>query len=281
MKIKIIFVIALFFSILSCTEVYNIELTDSKSNRLVVQGSFTSEHKKHKIILSRTGPYFLNAPTNRVPGANVTITDGDTIINLYDSENKGEYTTDSTVAGHPGKTYTLNIQLNNGQTYSASEYMKPLEPIDSMRYEYKKSDLPFDESYYYSINIFVQEPATVDDFYQWELFFNGESISDTVRTKTFVSDEMVNGVYIANWPVYQVPDYKLKTDTVDVTLQMLSISKAKYDFYLAIMLETDYSGAGFAGPPANVPTNISNGGLGFFSVSDVKEIKTVIYKVKK
>lgn len=68
---------------------------------------------------------------------------------------------------------------------------------------------------------------------------------------------------------------------MQVRLQMLSISKQKYDFYMAILLETDFSGAGFAGPPANVPTNLSNGALGFFSVSDVTEIKKPLYRVKK
>ncbi len=265
---------------ISCTEKFNINLVNGATNRLVVEGSITSEYKVHKVILSRTGEYFLNQPTTRELNALISITDGDTTMNLIDTANSGVYQTDKEIAGKPGKTYTLNITLSNGETYSASEFMKPILPMDSINYEYKKSDLPFDDKYYYNINIFVQEPPTKGDYYQWELYLDNEIKTDTIRLKTFVSDELVNGAYVGNWTVYQLPDYKIDKDTVVARIQMLSISKEKYDFYMAILLETDYSGAGFSGPPSNVPSNISNGALGFFSASAVCGTETNIYRVK-
>jgi len=272
-----IFILSFLFS---CTEKYDVSLLDAKTNRLIVEGYFTSEYKTHQVILSRTGSYFLNEPTKRETEAQVSITDGDTIIKLIDKDNNGIYKTDKEVAGKPGKTYTLNIKLKSGELYSASEYMKPVMQMDSINNEYKKSDIPFDNSYNYNINIFAQEPATKGDYYQWEIFLNEKHISDTLRTKSFVNDEIVNGSYIGNWTVYQIPDYKIESDTVIARLQMLSISKAKFDYYNAVLLETDWSGSGFSGPPSNVPTNISNGALGFFSVSAVTESTTIIYKVK-
>jgi hypothetical protein len=279
MKIKLYISILIGAMLVSCTEKFDVSLVDGKSNRFVVEGPITNEYKIHKVILSRTGSYFLNGPTKRETGAQVSITDGDTIISLIDSVN-GIYQTSKLLAGKPGKTYTLNIKLKTGEIYSASEYMKPIVPMDSIKAIYSKSEIPFDDSYNYNINVFVQEPATKDDFYQWELYLNEKHISDTIRTKSFVNDEIVNGSYIRNWTVYQVPEYKIESDTILVRLQMLSISKAKFDFYNAVLLETDWSGSGFSGPPANVPSNISNGALGFFSVSDVCESRTVIYKRK-
>jgi hypothetical protein len=246
----------------------------------VVEGSITNEYKIHKVKLSRTEEYFSNTPSPPELDALVSITDGDTVINLYDTDTNGIYRTDKELAGKIGHEYTLNIKLSNGEQYAATETIKPLAPIDSVKYLYEKSSFPFDDKHYYNINIFVQEPPELGNYYQWELYLNNEYVTDTVRLKVFVSDEMVNGAYIANWTVYSIPEYKIKTDTTDVTLQMLSISKEKYSFYYAILLETDFSGGGFNGPPANVPTNISNGALGFFSASAVIESKFKIIKVR-
>jgi len=281
MKFKIYIGIILSITFFSCTEKFDVDLVDGASNRLVVEGSITSEFKVHQVILSRTGAYFRNEPAARELNAIVTITDGDTVINLFDEQNDGVYQTDKEIAGKPGNTYTLNITLSNGEVYTASEFMKPISPMDSMNYQYKKSDFPFDENYYYNFLIYVQEPPTKGDYYQWELFLDNVHISDTLRMKTFVSDEMVNGAYVADWAVYQIPDYKIEKDTVSALLQMLSISKEKYDYYMAVLLETDFSGAGFSGPPSNVPSNISNGALGFFSASAVSEMEMTIYKVNK
>ncbi|MDF1549027.1 MAG: DUF4249 family protein, partial [Bacteroidales bacterium] len=152
-------------------------------------------------------------------------------------------------------------------------------PLDSISYEFSKSDIPFDEDYYYNIKMFAQESPEPGNYYQWEIYLDNENVSDTVRLKSFVTDELVNGSYIANWTVYTIPDHKIVNDEVDVRLQMLSISKEKYEYYLAILLETDYSGGGFSGPPSNVPTNISNGALGFFSASAVTEKTIKLYRV--
>ena len=59
------------------------------------------------------------------------------------------------------------------------------------------------------------------------------------------------------------------TDTLKVTVEMHSISRKYYDFLVAIALETEFNGDLFSGPPANIPSNISNGGLGFFIASAV------------
>jgi hypothetical protein len=275
--------IALLFSILatSCTELVEIDLNKGENNRLVVEGSITDEYKSHEIKLSRTADYFFNQQALPELGAFVSITDGDTILNLYDTENQGIYRTDILYAGKVGHCYTLNIQLENGEQYSATDSIRPILPMDSIKYEYVKSQVPFDTAHFYNINIFAQEDPEPGNCYQWELFLDDENITDTLRLKVFVSDDMVNGSYIFNWTVYNIPSYKIKKDTSDVTLQMLSISKEKYDFYNAIMMETDYSGGGFNGPPANVPSNISNGAMGFFSASAVTENKIKIIRVKK
>ncbi|MBN1253155.1 MAG: DUF4249 domain-containing protein [Bacteroidales bacterium] len=273
-----IFIIILIIS--SCTEVIDLELNTSENNKLVVEGSITTEQKSHTVKLSRTTDYFSNQATPKELGAKLSISDDENIFYLTDDDNDGIYITDENVKGQAGKTYRLDIELENGEKYFAESFLKPIFPMDSLKYEYKKSDFPFDENYYYSIYLYVQEPPSIGDYYQWELYINGIHDSDTLRNKTIVSDEMVNGVYISKWPVYVIPDYKILNDTNMVKIQMLSISKEAYDFELALILETDYSGSNFSGPPANIPTNISNGALGFFSASDIVEDSIEVYYKK-
>ena len=278
MKKFVIFIPIIYLLISACTEIIDMDLNSTDNNRLVVEGTITDELKIHQVKLTRTSDYFVNQPASPELGALITISNEDTLFNLIDVDNNGIYITDKEIAGVAGKTYLLNIQLGNGEVYTAESYLKPILPMDSIKYEYRKSDNPFDEYLFYHINIFVQEPPTTGDFYQWELYIDGIHESDTLRKKSFVSDEFVNGSYIANWPVYIIEESKIINDTSVVKLQLLSISKEEYDFKLAILLETDFSGAGFSGPPANIPSNVSNGALGFFSASAVTEDSLFIFK---
>ena len=261
----------------SCSEIIEMNLNNKDNNRLVVEGSITSEKKKHLVKLSRTNNYFSNQPASRELGATVSITDGSNIYYLTDDNNNGNYFTEESVNGIAGNTYRLDIELANGERYFAESFLKPVSEMDSLTYEYKKSERPFSENYFYYIYLYSQEPETLRDCYQWELFIDGVHRSDTLRRKTFVSDEAVNGVYISKWPIYEISEDKFTNDTTMVKIQMLSISKEKYDFMLALMVETDYAASGFNGPPANIPSNISNGALGFFSASDVVEDSLEVY----
>jgi hypothetical protein len=254
------------------------DLNDAENNRLVVEGTITTEQKTHWIKLSRTSDYFVNQPASGELNAQVSISTDDTTFYYIDPDNDGVYETDKELSAKTGKTYTLNIRLSNGEQYSAESYLKPIHPMDSITYTYTKSDIPVEEGYFYLINVFVQEPEPIGDYYLWEVFIDGKLESDTLREKTFVSDEFVNGSYIANWPVYQIEESQITNDTTIIKLQMLSISKAEYEFKIAVLLETDFSGAGFNGPPTNIPTNISNGAVGFFGASAVTEDSLVIIK---
>ena len=273
-----IFILFIYFLISSCSEIIDMDLNDAENNRLVVEGTITTEQKTHWIKLSRTSDYFVNQPTNGELGAQVSISTDDTTFYYTDPDNDGIYETDKELSAKTGKTYTLNIQLSNGEQYSAESYLKPIHPMDSITYDYAKSDIPVEEGYFYLINVFVQEPEPIGDYYLWEVFIDGKLESDTLRKKAFVSDEFVNGSYIADWPVYQIEESKITNDTTIIKLQMLSISKAEYEFKIAVLLETDFSGAGFNGPPANIPTNISNGAVGFFGASAVTEDSLLIIK---
>jgi hypothetical protein len=276
MKHILIIVFTTILAFGSCTEKIDLDLNQGENNRLVVEGSITTEYKIHQVKLTRTSAYFQNQKGIPELNALVSIRNNDTTINLFDIKNNGTYLTDRKYAGKTGKKYTLQIKLANGQEFSASETILPVSQMDSVKYQYIKPELPFNKTAHYHINIFVREDPAPGNYYQWEIFMDGNHVTDTLRLKVFASDEYVNGSYLSNWTIYRIPETKLRNEQHEIKVQMLSVSKEKYTFYYAILLETIYSGSAFSGTPANVPSNISNGALGFFSASAVSESTLII-----
>ncbi|MBN1339930.1 MAG: DUF4249 family protein, partial [Bacteroidales bacterium] len=90
----------------------------------------------------------------------------------------------------------------------------------------------------------------------------------------------VNGNYTNGVAVYYLfpdngPDEEvLPGDTI--TLKMSSITKEYYRFIFELQDQTfEYRNPLFSGPPANITTNISNGGCGFFAAYSVSYASTV------
>lgn len=263
----------------SCEEKIDFDLNDQENSRLVVEGNLTNQTKIHTVELSRTSSYYENQSAPRETGATVSISDGTTSHQLTET-NPGIYETAPTYKGEIGKTYTLNITTSNSENYTASSSITPVTHIDTILtfveesvkgqggsgQEFKDNVL----SFYH----FGPEPATLGNNYLWKLNLNGQDLSSSATEVTFETDELVNGNYINGFFIHQIDEFDpiLDTDSLKFTVELHSISKEYYDFLLAIILETEFSGGLFSGPPANIPSNISNGGLGFFRASAVSSI---------
>lgn len=263
---KSYFFLCLCFIFVSCTKVINFELPEDKNNFLVVEGTITSEKKQHKIILSRTTSYYDPQPKLGVTGADVSVSDGSNTYIFHDM-NDGTYLSD-TISFTPLRTYTLNIKLKSGESYTAQEYMDKVASIDSI--SYKKTNDPFHPSRkVYELYLWAQEDPEQGDYYLWNFYVNYEWINNDLNELSFTHDEFINGSYINGLKIYDLDTTLIINDSNYVKVDMLSISKGYYNFIIAAMLETDWRGGPFDGPPANVPTNLSNGAIGYFSASDV------------
>jgi len=49
-----------------------------------------------------------------------------------------------------------------------------------------------------------------------------------------------------------------------------------WDVFWAVFNETEFNGGLFDAPPANVPTNVSNGAIGYFGAAAVTEIEAIV-----
>lgn len=273
-------------SVVSCTEDITDDIQaklDETYPRLVVEGSISSDTTAHLVKLSRTAGYFSNKPLEPVIAAEVTITDGVNIYKLTESaETPGNYLTEPTAFGVPGRIYKLNIANvdidKNGQpeTYSAECEMKPINRVDSI------SIIPVKKFYtkMYEVRFNAPEPGETKDFYMFRVYRNGVLLTDTITEMSFVDDEFFNGLYIENQPVYRLlpekPDEHLKINDT-ILLETCAIPKGYYDFLVDVMLEAHGSDP-FGGQPANLRTNIvdKTKATGYFLAYDLKRNMTIV-----
>jgi len=249
-----------------CTERIDIDLGTTYT-RLVVEGHITSDTLAHWVRLTKSSDYYGDKPPPAVSNALITINDGFEIITLHENDTlTGYYQTSEDYYGIPGRTYELQIELeeaiNENKFYTATCEMKPVAPIDSIRLEYR-------EKYeVWEVLIYAFEPSTVD-FYTFHIIKNGKMITDTITEIGISDDRFFSGNYTYGAPVYYLqeenPDEAVNPgDTI--TLMMSGITKEYYNFVIELMDETfEFRNPLFSGPPANVSTNISNGAVGFFA----------------
>jgi len=252
----------------SCTEKIDLELNEDENIRLVVDGWVTNQLQQHEVRLTTTSSYFATQEAPKADGATVTLSDGSTTWPLVEEE-PGLYRTPA-LAGEIGKTYRLDI-VWEGEGYTAASYLDTVADIDSLAYEYHVfPDEP--EENHYDLIIWTQELPGVGDNYMWRVLKNGVPQASDLTDITFVEDALVDGMYIGN----------VQIETVDaqigdtIRLDQFAITAEAYDIFTAVMSETAWNGGLFDAPPANVPSNVSNGALGYFGAAGVSSYEVVI-----
>lgn len=255
---------------------------DEIPERLVVEGSITSELKIHTVTLKKSGNYFSNTEAEAVSNASVSITDGSNVFFLEeDPVGSGIYKTTEEVRGDTGRLYTLNIDieapLNNETHFSANSFLNRTVRTDSMISILYDSPFVFDpnDTVILVNNIFGYEPEPAGDYYIVSLYKNGTLLNDTIDEYITIYDRDggINGESI--FPFLFMEDF-IAGDTVD--MEFRSINKAYYDFIDGVKrISRGTDPFGFSGPPANAVGNIEGGdALGFFIASAVTRVSAQV-----
>jgi hypothetical protein len=274
---KYLFVLPLLILITtSCTERVDVEL-DSSLTRLVVDGTITTDTTTHYIQLSTTSGYYYNDPPPPLSGAGLEITDDLGNVENLTEMAPGKYATSPLFAAVIGRTYTLTIDLPNEidghKIYTASSTVTPIYPIDSIGLVFQD----WGEKGFYEVTCYYQDPPS-RDFYLFNIFKNGEMLTDSIRNQFVSEDSFYNGNYTNGIGVGFLDQSKERQvlhygDTV--TFQGCNISEAYYNFVVEVQTETGFQTPLFSGPPANVKGNISDGAIGFFAVYSVAYSSTI------
>jgi hypothetical protein len=269
-NIKLLFFGLLALAFTSCETVVDLDLKQSES-KLVVEGTITDATDFNFVKLSLSGPYGKGAELVAVNDAQVTVTDnlGNAVAFLPGPN--GTYKPAPGFIGVIGRTYNLTVNAG-GKTYTATSVLNPVAELDTVKYEYTGKDgdkFGREEGYYLSAA--VQDVAGQKNYYKFNLFRNGEWTEKNFDNIMVSDDRFFDGSYLDQ---IDFNEKFAKGDSIKVDL--LSLTKEAYEFYQAV-LQLAGQGGLFGRTPANLPSNISNGAVGFFSASAVSS-KTIIIK---
>lgn len=249
----------------SCTKVVTIEL-ENTDPKLVVESVITDQAQPFRVKLTMTAPYFdeSNPP---VADAMVYISDDMGNLDTLTYNGDGFYLTNGNRQTQQGHSYFLKI-VHNGTIYEAESRVPDYKMnVDSISLIYNEASTFIEEGYNVILN--GQENASTVDFVRFQFYKN-----DTLQTdpfKYFISDDIyVNGNYI----IAQVPYNYQSGDTARVEIQ--SIDRGYYKFLYTLSTQAQNTGGPFDTAPANPPSNLTNGALGYFAACTIDWMERVI-----
>ncbi len=265
-KILFYIFIGLTLYLSACQEVIEVPL-DNTSPKLVVDGLITDQPGPYYVKLSVTGDFYSTAPAPSVTDAVVTISDnaGNTEILTHMPEKPGTYQT-STLQGVVGRTYYLTVE-RNGQTYQAESTLLPVTNIDKLEVRFVEESPTKEEGYY--IYFYAKEPQGATNYYRF-LVYGNDSLYNSVNDLLISNDDFIKGD-IENLEL----GYPFKLND-RVRLEMHSLSRQSYEYYLGLINVLNNDGGLFSPPPVNPPSTISNGAIGIFRAAGVNAREVVI-----
>lgn len=269
-KINILFFVFLSIIICSCEKVISVDL--NKTNpQIVIEGLVTDQSGPYSVLLSKSGNYFepsLYFPP--VSHADVTITDDLGSRDTLTETSSGTYRS-SSLRGAAGRTYSLSVK-SEGNEYSATSSMPHKVTIDSM-YALPRREADGDRGF--DLYVMFRDPPEAGNYYRLNLRVNIALAADSIdgRRYRLYSDKLTNG----NEAAYRMRIRRNVTVGDTVTVDLLSIDKATYDYYKTLndILTSDRSPTSLS--PANPNTNLSNGALGHFAAYSV-DTKTIVLR---
>jgi len=275
----IIYLLLIMIMTVSCTEKVTINV-GSTYVRFVTDGHISTDTVAYQITLTKSADYFYDAPSPKVVNAQVTLSDGDSIYTLHETQPgiSGVYATDPSFYGKIGKTYTLNVQLpaaiGGNSSYSASCKLEHVAHLDSTKAVLHPE---IGENGVWEILCYAQDPANEVNYYMFNLYRNGVLMTDSIHKVRVSDDKLINGSYFNGSVIYlsnNRADEKLYPGD-RITLVMSGITKEYFDFVQQVQ-QSGLNIPFFTGPPANIVGNISNAGIGFFAAYSNSYASTVV-----
>ncbi len=266
----------------ACTERMDIS-TDNPTPRLVITGYITTEKAEHIIQVSRTVGYFGHESPKLYSNASVKINN----IPLKNLEN-GNYCTAPDFYGKPDSTYKLEVWVDfdedgEDEYYTASATMPSYPVLDSVSFIKITGNKP----YWFALVHFRDVPGP--NHYGAHLYLNRVDVPPLKYSKNIPhyflnpfneraaeGDNIVFPTYVIQEEMNWINDEKImlhRGDTIMLELNLLS--PEYFEFIRTAKEEIEGGNPLFAGPPANVPGNISGNALGIFGAYTVSRAYTI------
>ncbi|MEO5600909.1 MAG: DUF4249 family protein [Cyclobacteriaceae bacterium] len=256
---------ALLYLLTSCEEKFDAPVPSEDTGLLVVEGVLTNERKRHLVKLSLPYPT-QNAQSQPATGALVYVIEDSTVLSALTEfpSGSGNYYTQVGRAV-AGKVYALFIEYK-GREYFAQDSPAPVQPLQRLQYTASR------EGYTLALNPTGQDPNYIEHTINWQntgACVAGEPCEGKVIFYDLKTID-VNEIYKPDKEAFFFP----KQTTV--FRKKYSVSPAYKIFLRSMLSETEWRGGVFDVQRENVPTNLSEGAVGFFAVCSVVQDSTLI-----
>ncbi|RJE74471.1 DUF4249 domain-containing protein [Reichenbachiella sp. MSK19-1] len=245
---------------------------NAENPKLAVEAWITDLDEPQYIELSRTVNYLGEQEIDHVTDAIVTLNDEVEDIQLVQQED-GKYYLSDDWQPRLGNYYTLTILLD-GETYTAREQMRVCPQIENPFAEIADFESIFDDETYdedtYRITFSFQDSLGLGDGYYLVDYLKGSLAGDSISNGDTTHDRFFDGEYQLDVSVTSSDRPFFLHD--EAVLEIYSISKEATLFIYDLEAEAFGDVDPFAGPPANLRTNISNGAVGYFMIGGAHRV---------
>lgn len=260
MKISITYFCLLCLTFFACEEYREWELETSEESYLVVEAILTDENIRQEIKLSQSFP--------DINGAVPAVTDAEILVEVngvqytfsHNDTEPGSYLSDQSFEIINNLIYSLEIKWQ-GERYAAQSELSNVSPIPTFSFE-ENGDV---DSLVFSRFIHVFNPSQQA---MYEMDIDWSHLSNEENTHAIQYFYTFNSVHIGQLVFPRREQVRFPRGSI-VEVKKFGLNDDFAEFLRAMALETEWSGYVYYATPDNIPGNISNGALGFFSTCAV------------
>jgi hypothetical protein len=264
-KVKTILLILIIAIITGgCEEKADKEFPIDVPDTIVVEAILTNEKHNQEIKITRPVATQSQQP-DAVSGAEVSLSNGNQSTNCTESiDNPGVYFSDISFAAALGQTYYLSI-IYNGKSYNAETQMVPVIPLTPLTYT------PADntDSLFKIGWVASDYDAETQNMYEIEIdwsHLSGYQNTDSTKAKLFYYTFKTLDVIMLFPPDKEEVFFPKGSIIIE---RKYSLTDDYAEYLRALNAETVWQGSLFDEARGNLPSNIDNGGLGFFAACSV------------
>ncbi|WP_027378620.1 DUF4249 domain-containing protein [Chryseobacterium daeguense] len=265
---NIFLIIISIFLVTSCEKEIDLNLED-QSGKIIIEGNVTDQAGPYYVRITKSVAFTEINQYPAVENAVVVLSDNAGQTETLQYAGNGNYKT-SAFTGVSGRVYTLKIQAE-GKEYTAQSTMPSAVSFEGLEQD---SFMVGGETSYTLLPVFT-DPQALGNRYLFSFTVN----NNPKRFFSEFSDNVNNG--LPNQRPLLLPNDDEEADDIKVVVgdtihvEMQCIDQSVYTYYSALLQLSD-GGPGGGVTPANPPSNINNGALGYFSAHTVRTKSIVI-----
>ncbi len=260
-SLKAVVMLGIMFWFCTCENPVDWELKPGENGQLVIEAIITNEEKVQEVKLSLSYDDFNEKP-QPVSNALVKMYDGQNVVHFFeDPGNPGTFLSEIPFAAALLTGYGLEV-TREGQQHIAFSYMVPVLPLERLTFQQIGETDSLRINYVASTLGFVEEAM-----YEIDIDWNHIIPSDTSRARVYYyTFKTVNASQLFSPPKQDVifPRGSI------VIEKKYSLNEAFAEFLRNLVLETQWQGGVYEEDSGSLPSNFSNGALGYFGLCAVK-----------